>query len=363
MLAHRVLIADGSATIRAVLRKEFDASRFEIFEAADGLEAMRIASDVNPAIITLSLSLAKREGLRVCKALTTGVREGGVGPSVIVITARDADEDRAKCFEAGAIHFMQKGFESGELASYVDHILDQSRELAGTRVLVVDDNPFLRSTIARVLEADGAEVAQADDGLAALEILCAQKVDLIVTDHYMKEMHGIALVREVRALPEHATTPVLLCSAASERSIVISALEAGANDFICKPFESAELLARIRTNAKLTALTRQIREAHAEAQRATETKSRFLANMSHEIRTPLTAILGFADVLAEEADASNTSAERLDAIDAIQRNGVHLFELVNDILDLSKIEAGRMKVERVPCSPFNIISDVAVAVA
>ena len=163
-------------------------------------------------------------------------------------------------------------------------------------------------------------------------------------------------------MPDHTTTPVLLGSAASERSIVIGALEAGANDFICKPFESAELLARVRTNAKLAALTRQIREAHAEAQRATETKSRFLANMSHEIRTPLTAILGFADVLAEEVDASNTPAEQLEAIDAIQRNGTHLFELVNDILDLSKIEAGRMKVERVPCSPFNIITDVAVAV-
>ena len=362
MLSHRVLIADGSATIRAVLRREFDASQFEVFEAADGLEAIRIASDVNPEIITLSLSLAKRKGLRVCKALTTGARDGGGGPSVIVITAGDADEDRTKCFEAGAIHFMQKGFQSGELAAYVDHILDQRCELAGTRVLVVDDNPFLRSTIARVLEADGADVVQADDGLTALEILGARQVDLIVTDHYMKKMHGISFVREVRALPEHATTPVLLCSAASERSIVISALEAGANDFIRKPFESAELLARVRTNAKLTALTRQIQEANAEAQRATETKSRFLANMSHEIRTPLTAILGFADVLAEEADPSNTPAEQLDAIDAIQRNGAHLFELVNDILDLSKIEAGRMKVERIPCSPFDIITDVAVAV-
>lgn len=88
---------------------------------------------------------------------------------------------------------------------------------------------------------------------------------------------------------------------------------------------------------------------------ATEIKSQFLANMSHEIRTPLTSILGFADRLLDsdlEASAKN------DAALTITRNGQHLLSLINDILDISKLEAGKMKVEAIPCSPIEIAQDV-----
>ncbi len=104
-------------------------------------------------------------------------------------------------------------------------------------------------------------------------------------------------------------------------------------------------------------------EAEAElarAKRAAETanraKSEFLANLSHEIRTPLAALLGYADLLAEDGVAPEV---RLDHVRTIQRNGDHLLALINDTLDLSKVEAGEMTVERIPCSPEQVIADVA----
>lgn len=99
---------------------------------------------------------------------------------------------------------------------------------------------------------------------------------------------------------------------------------------------------------------KQLVLAKEAAEAANRTKSDFLANMSHEIRTPMTAILGFVDLLADPETSSQESDEY---IRTIRRNGNHLISVINDILDLSKIEAGKMEIKRVACSPLSIIEE------
>ena len=95
-------------------------------------------------------------------------------------------------------------------------------------------------------------------------------------------------------------------------------------------------------------------EARSAADAASESKSRFLANMSHEIRTPMTAVLGYADLLAGEL----TDADHLESVDLLRRHGRFLLEILDDILDLSKIEAGKLEVEPVECAVAPLIADV-----
>ena len=123
-----------------------------------------------------------------------------------------------------------------------------------------------------------------------------------------------------------------------------------------------EMLDRIERDAQLEAgrlervqaLNDELKLAKERAEDAARVKSEFLANMSHEIRTPLTAVLGFADLLLEEENVGDAPPDRLDALLTIRRNGAHLLEVVNEVLDLSKIEAGHMHTERVrfPLVPF-----------
>ncbi|OGG46562.1 MAG: hypothetical protein A3F84_18600 [Candidatus Handelsmanbacteria bacterium RIFCSPLOWO2_12_FULL_64_10] len=223
-------------------------------------------------------------------------------------------------------------------------------DLTGARVLLVDDTPANLKLLRQALEPEGYRILIAPSGETALKIACHAHPDLILLDVQMPGLDGFETCRCLKENPATQDIPVIFVTARAETESVVEGFRAGGIDYVVKPFQSEEVLARVQTHLKIDRLTRQLEAsnhalsaANQQIQQATERKSRFLANMSHELRTPINAIMGFTDlVLRRSGDA--LPGQQRDNLIKVKQSADHLLNLINDILDLSKIEAGRMEV-------------------
>ncbi|MBX2993336.1 MAG: response regulator [Bdellovibrionaceae bacterium] len=230
-------------------------------------------------------------------------------------------------------------------------------------ILVVDDTEATRYAVARTLIAHGYDVIEAASGTDALKQARERRPALITLDIHLPDMLGFEVCKILKKDPLTSHIPVLQVSASFVTSKDrIHGLEGGADSYLTHPFEPAVLIATIKALLRSRQLTEKLKDSEERletALRAAEdanlAKSRFLSNMSHEMRTPLGIIYGFAD-LASEGKA--TREEMAQYLLKIKRNAENLTKLVGQILDLSKIEAGKIDLEKSPVALKDVISDI-----
>jgi signal transduction histidine kinase len=230
------------------------------------------------------------------------------------------------------------------------------------KVLVVEDDPDLLEAHASMLASEGHEILRAAAAADALRLARAERPDLVLLDVELPDADGVSVCQQIKtdeALRD--TFVVMLSGLTTTAEHQAEALLAGADGYVAKPIEAAALKAhvlaflRIRrgvvelreSEARYRHQAEELREANRRLEEYNRLKAEFVANMSHELRTPLTAIIGFAQLAQLARPGEGQIPKRYaDAFERIHRNGQHLLALINDVLDVSKIEAGRMKIHR-----------------
>lgn len=218
-------------------------------------------------------------------------------------------------------------------------------------ILIVDDTPENLQVLSATLLERGYKVRGVINGKMAIRAAKSGSPDLILLDIKMPEMNGYEVCAKLKADGETAEIPIIFISALDEVLDKVKAFQIGGVDYITKPFQVEEVLARVEHQLTIKRLQKELiarnsqlqqeiverKKAEEQAAAASQAKSQFVANMSHELRTPLNAILGFTQVMSRD---SLLSSENIENLRIINRSGQHLLELINDVLDLSKIEAG-----------------------
>jgi signal transduction histidine kinase len=215
-------------------------------------------------------------------------------------------------------------------------------------ILIVDDDPIVRSLMRATLEVDGYEIIEAEDGEEACHLYEARQPELLIADVVMPRMDGFTLCRELRSRPEAAYVPILMATGLDDVPSITKAYEVGATDFISKPINWVVLGHRVRYMLRASRAFDELRQnrdqimaAKDEAEAANRAKTEFLANMGHELRTPLNAIIGFSEIMRDGTFGSLSSKYREYAT-AIADSGTHLLAVINGILDMARAEANRL---------------------
>ena len=237
-------------------------------------------------------------------------------------------------------------------------------------ILIVDDHPENLLALESILEGPDLNILKASSGNEALGVLLDYEVSLVLLDVQMPGMDGFETAELMRSNEHTKHIPIIFVTAISkQRKHIFKGYEAGAVDYLYKPLDLEILKSKVKafieffkhkkelelTTAKLKETVKELNRAKRLAEKSTESKSLYLANMSHEIRTPLNGIIGIAELGLMDTELTDLQEERLEDI---KTSGETLLEIINGILDISKIEANMLEIEEAEFSLRDMIEKV-----
>ena len=241
------------------------------------------------------------------------------------------------------------------------------------KILVVEDEAGSRLTLCGILEDAGYEVTGVEKGTEALEVIKDGNFNVIIADIRLPDVGGMSVLELAKEINPDVAVVIMTGYASVETAV--NAVNEGAYAYFVKPVNMDEMKTAIVNVLRQQRLSRENKrlvddlqrsnkllfEANRQLRAATEAKSIFLAHMSHELRTPLNAIIGFSDLLIGGIGGKINNKQR-QCLEDILSSGKHLLSLINDILDLSKVEAGKIDIRPESLRLADVVDDAVTTV-
>lgn len=220
----------------------------------------------------------------------------------------------------------------------------ESKQSADGRysILVVDDMATNRMLVRAALNHSEYNILEAKGGEEALQLLGVHPVDVVLLDVNMPGMNGFEVCKRIRQIEQMKLLPVIMLTSEEDTDSVVHGINSGATDYLTKPFQPNELMARLAAAAERSRLSAELMIARRAAESANQSKSSFLATMSHEIRTPMNVIIGLSH-LCLQTKLDDTQSNYLEKINHAAKS---LLDIINDVLDFSRIEAGKLELSK-----------------
>lgn len=370
----KILVVEDSPDIRVLVRMLLEAGGHEVLTAPDGRAGVEAARAESPDLVLMDLSLPILSGWEAARAIKDDPATASI--PIVAVTAHAMQGDRERALAAGCDGFIAKPIDEETFEPLVRSYLAPRSESAPApeaasappgqeispeagRILVVDDHAEVAALIQQDLEAEGHEVVVARSLEEAVSLTGdGPPLDLAIVDVMLGAESGYDLTAHLVSRSSEYLPVLLVTAGEIDRE---KGYAAGADDFIAKPLEEAELVARARSLIRVGRAIRSQGRAARERSEAYEKlaeidrlKSDFLSTVSHELRTPLNTIILLSHLIEREGKTPTDEERRLHDIRVIRESAETLLRMINNILDLAKLDAGQRDLhpQRLPLRPL-----------